>query len=90
MGIAFFILFVATHWIFAEFLLTDLADNWFFAGGGRHWPFFLKIDPLARVNYWGADQDPMNLASALVTIGLAVLAARFGLWIGAWMSRLRR
>src|SRR5207248_539436 len=47
-GLAFFIIFLGAQWVFAEFLLTHLADNWFFAGGGEHWPFFLKIDPLAR------------------------------------------
>src|SRR6185295_1962313 len=61
-GISFFIFFLGAQWAFAEFLLSDLADNRFFAGGGRHWPFFLKIDPVARVEFWGARQDAMNLS----------------------------
>jgi len=87
-GLVFLIVFMGTQWLFAEFLLTDLADNWFFAGGGRHWPFFLKIDPLARVAFW--ETHEMNLANALGALGLAMLAARLGLWMGAWMTRVRR
>jgi hypothetical protein len=89
-GLAFFIIFIGTQWLFAEFLLTDLADNRFFAGGGRHWPFFLKIDPLARVEFWETRQDEMGLTSACAAGGLAVLSACAGVWVGAWMARLRR
>lgn len=89
-GLAFFITFFGAQWIFAEFLLTDLADNRFFAGGGQHWPFFLKLSPLARVEFWNTRQDEMNVTSALVCVGLAVLATRVGLWMGAWMKRLQR
>ncbi len=31
-----------------------------FAGGGRHWPFFLKIDSMSRVIFWKTPQDEMN------------------------------
>jgi hypothetical protein len=89
-GLVFFILFIGTHWIFAEFLLTDLAENWFFAGGGRHWPFFLKIDDMARVGFWDDGTNEMTLMRALFAAGLAMVAARVGLWLGAWMARLRR
>jgi hypothetical protein len=89
-GLVFFVVFSATQWLFAEFLLDDQADNWFFAGGGRHWPFFLKIDQPSRVGFWTFDKDPVNLTSAVVAAGLAVIASRIGLWIGAWMTRMRR
>ncbi len=89
-GLAAFIVLLGTQWVLAELLLTQLADNWFFAGGGRHWPFFLKIDPLARQSFWETRQDEMNLANALIAAGLAVCAARLGLWIGGWMKRLQR
>jgi hypothetical protein len=89
-GLAFFVLFIAVQWMFADFLLGNLADHWFFAGGGRHWPFFLKIDPLARVTFWETGQDAMTFTRTINAAGLAVLAARTGLWAGAWMARLRR
>ena len=89
-GLTFFIAFISTQWIFAEFLLSDLADNWFFAGGGRHWPFFLKIDSLSRTQFWKTADDEMNLANTAIVAALAVAAAYLGLWIGAWMKAVRR
>ena len=89
-GLVFFAVFFAVQWAFADFLLGADADNWFFAGGGRHWPFFLKIDPASRVAFWNSRQDQMSLTNALVSAGLAVIAARIGLWVGAWMRRVRR
>src|SRR5206468_10159410 len=38
-GFAFLAAFVPVQWFFSQFLLSPRADNWFFAGGGRHWPF---------------------------------------------------
>ena len=89
-GLVFFLLFFMTQWVFAEFLLSDSADNWFFSGGGKHWPFFLKISPSARTVFWESRPDEMNLANVLITAGLAMFSARLGLWLGAWMTRVRR
>jgi hypothetical protein len=88
LGVAFFFLFLIAQWAFAGFLLSPAADNWFFAGGGRHWPFFLKISPPARVSFWESGPDVMTGANALQALGLSMLAARLGLWLGAWMKRV--
>ena len=90
LGLAFCIPFFAAQWVFAEFLLSPKADNWFFAGGGRHWPFFLKISPSARVAFWNSPGDLLNWNSALLAAAFSVIAARLGLWLGAWMARVRR
>jgi len=89
-GVMFFVIFAAVQWIFAEFLLSDMADNRFFAGGGKHWPFFLKIDPLARLQFWGAAKDELNVVSGLISIALGILAACLGLSIAAWIRRIQR
>jgi hypothetical protein len=89
-GAAFFFLFLCAQWIFAEFLLMNAADNWFFAGGGKHWPFFLKINPAGRVAFWESPSDTLTFTNAFIALGLAVIAARLGLWVGAWMARVRR
>lgn len=89
-GLVFFLMFLVTQWIFSEFLLSGLADNWFFAGGGRHWPFFLKISPAARVAFWENGRDELDLTATFIAAGLAILAARAGLGLGAWMTRVRR
>jgi hypothetical protein len=89
-GAGFFILFMATQWVFAEFLLSDLADNRFFAGGGRNWPFFLKIDPVARTSFWDIAQDRLTLGAPLIDAVLAMLSAAAGLWMGKWMRNVHR
>jgi hypothetical protein len=89
-GLVFSLVFFVAQWAFAEFLLSDDADNWFFAGGGRHWPFFLKIDSASRVAFWNFGRDRMSPLNMLIYVGLAVVAARVGLWVGSWMQRVRR
>lgn len=88
-GSAFVALFVPTQWWFAKFLLSPAADNWFFAGGGRHWPFFLKIDA-ARTQFWQVTQDPIDAATILTCLALAGLSALAGLHAGSWIRSLRR
>jgi len=89
-GLTFFVIFTVTQWNFSRFLLSPDADNWFFAGGGRHWPFFLKLDVISRVIFWKLPGDEMNLTSGLWCAVLAVVSARAGLAIGAWMGRVKR
>ncbi len=89
-GLVFFLLFFMAQWVFAEFLLSDAADNRFFSGGGRHWPFFLKISPSASTAFWESPADEMNLTNAVVAAGLAMAVSRLGLWLGVWMQRVRR
>ena len=86
----FFAVFLTVQWTFGEFLLSDLADNWFFAGGGQHWPFFFKIDAASRVKFWPLRNEEMNLTSSVIAAAWAVFSARLGLWIGDWMKGLRR
>jgi hypothetical protein len=86
-GVVFAALFVATQWFFAEFLLSTAADSWFFAGGGRHWPFFLRIDPAATTAFWHTPDEAFTLAGAGIAVLLAVLATGFGLGLGAGMKR---
>ena len=90
LGLVFFLVFLFAQWAFAEFLLTKSADHWFFAGGGKHWPFFLKISPAAQTQFWDARLDPLNLSNALTALGFAIIAARLGLWLGAWMTKVKR
>jgi hypothetical protein len=88
-GIVFFMAFVPAQWCFSKFLLSASADNWFFAGGGRHWPFFLKIDQ-ARIMFWGVKQDPLTWRAALLAVVFAMVSAWIGLRVGAWLNKLRR
>ena len=78
------------QWPFARFLLSPGADGWFFAGGGKNWPFFLRIASSAETNFWQMAGDEFTLRSMLLAAGAAVLATRLGLWLGAWLERLQR
>ena len=88
-SLTFVITFTSAQWFFAEFLLSPHADNWFFAGGGKHWPFFLKIDQ-ARVMFWNAKQDPITLPAILLTIVFAAISSWLGLQLSSWLNKLRR
>lgn len=89
LGWGFVTVFVPTQWFFAEFLLSQTADNWFFAGGGRNWPFFLKIDQ-ARTLFWDAKTNPFTWKSALLAGGFAWASMWGGLRAGEWLSKVRR
>ena len=89
LGLGFVATFLPVQWFFARFLLSPVADYWFFAGGGRHWPFFLKIDK-ARVMFWGAAQDPLTWRAILWAAGLAICSTALGFRIGKWLRDLQR
>ena len=89
-GLAFAALFIVAQWLFALFLLSPSADGWLFAGGGRHWPFFLRIDPSARTAFWHQLAPELGLASSALAAALAVASARAGLWLGAGLRAVQR
>jgi hypothetical protein len=89
LGLAFAATFVLVQWTFASFLLSPAADSWLFAGGGRHWPFFLRIDPSARAAFWHAPADALSASRGASVALLAVLASSAGLALGAVLERGR-
>ncbi|HEV7401611.1 MAG TPA: hypothetical protein VGO11_01745 [Chthoniobacteraceae bacterium] len=89
-GGAFALSFLAAQWLFASFLLSPATDNWFFAGGGRHWPFFLQITPAAETSFWHSANEALRLDRALVAVLLAIASTFLGLRLGAWMKGVRR
>ncbi len=88
-GATFVLVFLPVQWFFSSFLLSPASDNWFFAGGGRYWPFYMQIGP-ERALFWGSQQDPVAGATVLFCVIAAVISARLGLWLGAWSAGLRR
>ncbi len=76
-GLAFFVLFIAAQWPFANFLLSPRADHPFFAGGGRHWPFFMRLSEGAQNEFWPG--TPFDLFHAATALALALLTSRVGL-----------
>ena len=90
LGLVFFFGFLGAQWPFALFLLSPEADNWFFAGGGKHWPFFLKVSEPARVMFWEMKSEQMTGRNTLIAVAWAIGSVWLGLWLGRWMRRVRR
>jgi len=88
LGVVFTVLFVAVQWVFAAFLLSPSSEGWFFAGGGRHWPFYVDIGEERR-QFW----DPngrLTLGAALLCVVLATVSTRVGLALGRFTADLER
>lgn len=88
-GTLFVVVFVLAQWPFSAFLLSSASDNWLFAGGAKHWPFYLQIGP-ERTQFWGQEQSPFTAGAVVICLLTTIVAARFGLWLGRWTERLRR
>jgi hypothetical protein len=84
LGAVFFATFLVAQWVFADFLLSPAADNFFFVGG-RSWAYVHRPGAW-QTRFWG-EATGRGLAVAAV---LALLSARLGLGWGAWMARVRR
>jgi len=89
---AFVLLFTATQWQFSKFLLSGAADNWFFAAD-RHWGYTEAVGDWNR-KFWDTTNPkhhpPMTLNAFGPMLLRAFVSARIGLWLGNWMSKVRR
>ena len=84
----FLAIIFAVQWPFSAFLLSDAADNRFFARDG-HWPYF--VQPGNWMNrFWDLDTDPISLAGMALAFVCAFLSARAGLALGSYLLRLKR
>jgi hypothetical protein len=89
LGAVFIAVFMATQWNFSKFLISPAADNWFFAGG-HFLPYYSRGSETWRHRFWDMEEYPMTMrVYLLATIG-AIIAARIGLGLGKWMSRVQR
>ena len=91
-GASFLALFLITQWLFSEFLISPVAENWFFATnhhwgyregpGDWHYRFWSETSPR-----WN---PPLNLKGLLIALALSISASRIGLWMGNWMAKVKR
>jgi hypothetical protein len=78
----------AVQWPFSAFLLSDSADNRFFARSG-HWPYFAQ--PGEWMNrFWEFDKDPITFKGIALAFLRAFISARIGLLLGNYLLRLKR
>ncbi len=90
LGAAALVSFFAVQWPFANFLMSPVSRNWFFATNNI--PYFIPPNsPWARYAWFPTEFTPLQfgirMALALVA---AILMTRVGLSWGDWMRRLRR
>ena len=78
----------AVQWRFSGFLLSEAADNRFFARSG-HWPYFAEPgDWMNRFFDW--EKDPITLKGIALALARAFISARLGLALGNYLLRLKR
>ncbi|MEO8428466.1 MAG: hypothetical protein ABI651_15280 [Verrucomicrobiota bacterium] len=78
----------AVQWPFSGFLLSDAADNRFFARSG-HWPYFAQPGDWMN-RFWDLTEDPMTPRGFALAYFRALISARVGLWLGNFFLRLKR
>jgi hypothetical protein len=86
-GVAFLAVFFAAQWLFAGFMLTPDARNWFFAAD--QWTYYNHPGSW-HYQFWDIDVDPVTPWKLAVALALGVVSARLGLLWGSWMGRVQR
>ncbi len=87
-SIAFVALFSLTQWHFSKFLMSEHAQNWFFAAD-RHWGYSEMIGP-RRFDYWGEIQPAKYARTFGIALVCCTVASGIGLVLGNWMAKVRR
>ena len=83
-GVAAMVALGIVQWFFAEFLLTEHARNFFFAGD--LWDYNSPAGAF-QYEFWGR---PLAVADVGWVALVAAASALAGLWWGNWMARVRR
>lgn len=86
-AIAFLVTVFAVQWPFSAFLLSDGADNRFFARDG-HWPYFTQ--PGDWMNSFWERSGRITFAKMILALACALISARIGLGLGNYLWRLKR
>jgi hypothetical protein len=91
-AVVFLGLFLVTQWYFSAFLISPSAQNWFFAAD-RDWGYQEHLGDW-RFQFWSATNPkwnpPLTTKGLIIALLLAFGASRAGLWLGNWMSKVRR
>ena len=83
-GVAAILVLGVVQWFFAEFMLTEHARNFFFAGD--LWDYYIPPGDF-QYEFWGRPLAAGDLGWVALVAAASSLA---GLWWGNWMDRVRR
>jgi len=93
LGAMFLAIFIPVQWYFAKFLLSPMADNWFFVGN-RVWNYGSRLGEWTtqfwRTNPSGHDADLLTFPRLAWCWALAAGSAWLGLLLGGWMRKVQR
>jgi hypothetical protein len=93
LALAFLAVFVPVQWFSARFMLSPLADNWFFAAD-RTWSYGSRLGPWVtefwRTNPADANANLVTLRALAVAGALAAATSWLGLLLGGWMRKVQR
>jgi len=84
----FLTIVLAVQWPFSTFLLSDAADNRFFARSG-HWPYFATPGDWMN-SFWDLSKDPVTSRSIGLAFCRAFISFRIGLWLANYLRQLKR
>jgi len=87
-ALVFLAIVLAVQWPFSTFLLSDAADNRFFARSG-HWPYFAQPGDWMNT-FWEHNTDPFTGKGVALALLRAFISTRIGLWFGSYLLRLKR
>lgn len=87
-SVVFLAIVFAVQWPFSAFLLSDAADNRFFARSG-HWPYFAQPGDWMN-KFFDFKEDPITPKGIALAFLRAFLSARVGLLFGSYLLRLKR
>jgi hypothetical protein len=78
----------AVQWPFSTFLLSDAADNRFFARSG-HWPYFSQPGDWMN-KFFDFREDPVRPKGIALAFLRGFISARVGLALGRYLLQLKR
>lgn len=87
LAVSFFAVFIPVQWFFSKFLLTTMAENWFFLSD-RIWGYSNHVDHWTR-EYWQRD-NTLTFEGLATTLAIASLMCWLGLLMGGWMRKVQR
>src|SRR5688572_897903 len=86
LAVAFVLTFLAVQWPFADFLVSPWARNDLF---GSHRMDY-GVPPEIQQRFYQLNPADNVVVGLPIAIAIGFVSARFGLWWGNWMSRVRR
>lgn len=87
-GTAFVALMLATHWWWADFLLSPIPRSSLLAPD--KWDYYIRLGEW-RYQYWDTEASAgLFWQRMAIAVATAIVSARMGLWIGSGMARVQR